>query len=63
MYIVYVPHPQPHLDILGVKPVKLRRLLHSFSSVVGCEKKGTQSVNLLPRQSHPDASQFSLKKS
>ena len=49
MYVVYVPHPQPHLDILGVKPVKLRRLLHSFSLVIGCEKNGMQSVNL-PRQ-------------
>ena len=40
MYVVCVPHPQPHLDVMGVKPIKLRRLLYSFSSVIGREKKG-----------------------
>ena len=37
MYVVCVSHPQPRLDVLGVK---LRRLSHSFSSVIGRKKKG-----------------------
>ena len=35
MYVLCVSHPQPRLDVLGVK---LCRLLHSFSSIIGCDR-------------------------
>jgi len=43
MYVVCASHPQPRLDVLGVK---LCRLSYSFSSVVGHEKMDAE-VDLL----------------